>query len=94
MSGANKVTSHCQFARGPSGPGEGEGGGHQGGAQLGILQQSLLAAVAGLGRSGRGLDTNTASQHCWHLQAWHVMVFTGFLWAAEALGILTTVASK
>ena len=50
MSGANKVTSHCQFARGPSGPGEGGGGGgHQGGAQLGILQQSLLAAMAGPG---------------------------------------------
>ena len=61
MSGANKVTSHCQFARGPSGPGEGEGGGHQGGAQLGILQQSLLAAMAGPGRSGRGLDNTTRS---------------------------------
>ena len=49
MSGANKVTSHCQFARGPSCPGEGEGGRPQGGAQLGILQQSLLAAMAGPG---------------------------------------------
>ena len=51
MSGANKVTSHCEFARGPSAPGEG-GEGHQGGAQLGILQQSLLAAMAGAGLAG------------------------------------------
>ena len=52
MSGANKVTSHCQFARAPSAPGEGGGTRHQGGAQLGILQQSLLAAMAGAGLAG------------------------------------------
>ena len=53
MSGANKVTSHCQFAQAPSAPGEGGGGTrHQGGAQLGILQQSLLAAMAGAGLAG------------------------------------------
>ena len=56
MSGANKVTSHCQFARAPSAP----GGGDQapGWGSAGHLA-TVFVSCYGRGRSGRGLDTNS-----------------------------------